>query len=94
MPEIYYQSVALDGESIEFKKIMAASIEDWIKRDRKGRSKKVLAGMLGVDGDTLSHWISLSPKQGSTMPGHLVRRFCAFIGSWALLRWQNGEKVS
>jgi hypothetical protein len=90
LPEIYYQSIPCDGDSLACKQVMAETIQDWIQRDRKRNNKKVLAASLGVRDNTLSHWLSKSC--GITIPAHKVGPFCLITGSWALLRWMDHRR--
>ena len=86
MQKVFFQGPPINGDSLEFKRIMANAIEDWISQDPRNRSKKLFAYLLSeTEPDTLSHWIS--PRCGWTMHGHLIRLFCEITGSWELYRW-------
>lgn len=68
--------------ALEFKGVMAASIQRWLENDTL-RTKKALAIDLGASQADLSHW--LSERTRFTLPGHLVSAFCRLVGDNSLI---------
>jgi len=74
MTSVWPDALFLHDDAIEFKRIMENSIQRAMDQDHT-LTRKRIAMELGATPSDLSHW--LSSKTRFTMPGHLIKRFCA-----------------
>ena len=79
---IVFEQPRINDPVIDFKTVMAKSIDRWLEED-VSRTKKALAIDLGATQADLSHW--LTSKTSFTLPGHLVPAFCRIVGDNSLI---------